>query len=81
MRRLLVLFIRCYQNSKNHIFANAKPMCRFYPTCSNYAIQAIKRFGAFRGSVLFFFRFIRCNPLFKGGYDPVPEKGTNWFLK
>jgi len=48
--------------------------CRFYPTCSEYSIEAIKRFGAFKGSIIATKRIFRCNPWGKMGYDPVPEK-------
>jgi len=47
--------------------------CRYYPTCSTYAIQAIKKFGLIRGGYLSFKRIISCNPYGKGGFDPVPE--------
>ncbi|MFP4169046.1 MAG: membrane protein insertion efficiency factor YidD [Desulfonatronovibrionaceae bacterium] len=49
------------------------PCCRFYPSCSDYAGQAIRRHGAFSGVILAVFRVLRCNPLCKGGLDPVPE--------
>lgn len=49
------------------------PCCRFVPTCSQYAITAIERYGAFKGGRLAAWRLIRCNPLCKGGYDPVPD--------
>lgn len=48
--------------------------CRFEPTCSNYAIIAIERFGVVKGSYLTIKRVLRCNPFCKGGFDPVPEK-------
>lgn len=51
-----------------------KPCCRFYPTCSNYALQALKTHGVVKGGWYSFKRILRCNPLCKGGYDPVPEK-------
>lgn len=47
--------------------------CKFYPTCSNYAIEAIEIYGAFKGSLLSIWRILRCNPLSKGGYDPVKK--------
>jgi uncharacterized protein len=48
--------------------------CRFYPTCSDYARQSLKKHGIVRGSVLSIWRFLRCNPFFPGGNDPVPDK-------
>ena len=51
-----------------------KPCCRFYPVCSDYAIESIERFGVFKGLFLSILRLLRCNPLFRGGFDPVPEK-------
>ncbi len=48
------------------------PVCRFYPTCSKYAEEAIEKYGPFKGSFLASKRILRCNPLSKGGYDPVP---------
>lgn len=48
--------------------------CRFYPTCSSYALTAIERFGALRGSYLTIIRLSKCHPWHEGGLDPVPEK-------
>ncbi len=45
--------------------------CRYYPSCSDYAIEAIKKYGALRGSIKAIYRILRCNPFSKGGYDPV----------
>lgn len=48
--------------------------CKFLPTCSQYMIEAIVKFGVFKGIKLGIKRFMRCNPMAKGGYDPVPDK-------
>lgn len=50
--------------------------CRFYPTCSQYAIDAIKKHGVIKGCIMGFFRILRCNPLCEGGIDPVPDNFT-----
>ncbi len=71
MKKLLIALIRLYQRT---ISARTPPACRFTPTCSAYAIQAIERFGVIRGSGLAIWRILRCNPFGKYGYDPVPEK-------
>lgn len=71
MKRLLVRFIRFYQREISPL---KKPCCRYIPTCSNYAVEAIERFGAWKGGGLALWRFLRCNPFSRGGYDPVPEK-------
>ncbi len=70
MKRFLIAVIRFYQR---HISAHTLPSCRFQPTCSQYALTALERFGALRGSWMAFCRILRCNPFCKGGYDPVPE--------
>ena len=48
------------------------PTCKFTPTCSEYAIQAIEKYGVLKGGILSVWRILRCNPFSKGGYDPVP---------
>ncbi|MGN0299255.1 MAG: membrane protein insertion efficiency factor YidD [Lachnospiraceae bacterium] len=48
--------------------------CRFIPTCSQYAIEALQKHGVIKGSLLTIWRILRCNPFSKGGFDPVPEK-------
>jgi putative membrane protein insertion efficiency factor len=63
--------IRLYQK---YISPLKRPCCRFYPTCSEYSLQAIERFGYFKGSLLALYRVLRCNPFCKGGVDFVPEK-------
>jgi len=71
MKKLFLLLIRFYQK---FITPYTPARCRFYPTCSAYAYQAISRFGAVRGGFLAVKRILKCNPFFPGGYDPVPEK-------
>lgn len=68
MRKLLVFLISAY---KKIISPLLPPSCRFYPTCSEYSIQAIEKYGITKGLVKSFWRILRCNPLSKGGYDPV----------
>lgn len=72
MVKLLQFFIRGYQRL---ISPWLGPRCRFTPTCSNYALQALEVHGALKGSLLAVLRILRCNPLFPWGYDPVPPKG------
>ncbi len=69
MRRALGFLIRSYQRLLSPLLG---PRCRFYPTCSHYALEAIERHGAARGSILALRRLLRCHPLHPGGYDPVP---------
>ncbi len=66
---VLILLIRAYQRWLSPLFL---PTCRYTPTCSSYAIEAIARFGAFKGSYLAVRRILRCHPFAVGGYDPVP---------
>ena len=70
MKRLCLRLIRFY---KKNISPALPPCCRFLPTCSEYAYEAIERFGVFRGILLGLWRLLRCNPFSKGGYDPVPQ--------
>lgn len=70
MKKLLLKLIRFYQRG---ISPNKPPCCRFTPTCSEYALQAVNDWGALRGGFMALRRIIRCNPFCRGGYDPVPE--------
>ncbi len=71
MKNLVIKSIRFYQKRISPLFG---PKCRYYPTCSQYAIEAVERFGVIKGSFLAILRLSRCNIFFPGGYDPVPEK-------
>lgn len=70
MKRTLIALINTY---RKHISPYIPRSCRFYPTCSQYAIEAIERFGISKGAILAAWRVLRCNPFSKGGYDPVPQ--------
>ena len=69
MKRVLLAAIRFY---RRHISPLRKPCCRYIPTCSEYALEAIGKYGAWKGSWLALRRLLRCHPFHKGGYDPVP---------
>ena len=70
MKYILIKLIRGYRLFISPLFP---PTCRFQPTCSNYAITAIEKFGVIKGSFLAVKRILRCHPFHPGGYDPVPE--------
>lgn len=70
MKQVLLALIRFYRVAISPLFP---PVCRYTPTCSQYALQAIERFGPLKGSWLATQRICRCHPFHPGGYDPVPE--------
>lgn len=63
---------RLLQLYKKYISPVLPPACRYSPTCSEYMLEAVTRYGIVKGIFLGLKRLLRCNPLFKGGYDPVP---------
>jgi len=71
MKKILIKLIEFYRKFISPI--KMIPCCRFTPTCSEYAIEAITVHGALKGTFLSVKRILRCHPLCKGGYDPVPE--------
>jgi putative membrane protein insertion efficiency factor len=73
LKYLLLFSIRCYQALLSPLLGGH---CRFEPSCSRYAAQAIESHGAGRGTALACWRLVRCNPFSKGGYDPVPSPGS-----
>ncbi|MHB1376884.1 MAG: membrane protein insertion efficiency factor YidD [Candidatus Humimicrobiaceae bacterium] len=68
MKKVLILIIKGY---KKVISPLLPPSCRFYPSCSTYAIQSLEKYGILKGSIKAIYRILRCNPFNKGGYDPV----------
>lgn len=68
-KRIMLGMIRFYRRFISPMFP---PCCRFTPTCSAYAMEAIQKYGALRGGYLAVRRILRCNPFHPGGYDPVP---------
>ena len=68
MKRLLLLLIEFY---RAWISPLKPPTCRFIPTCSQYAIEAVEKYGAFHGGILAIKRILRCHPFGKSGYDPL----------
>lgn len=72
MQKILIVLIKSYRSYISPFFL---PSCRFQPTCSQYALQAVQKFGAIKGSWLAIKRIMRCHPFHPGGYDPVPDLG------
>ena len=71
MKRLLTALLRAYQRMVSPLLP---PACRYVPTCSEYALEAVERNGALRGGVQAAGRLLRCHPFVRGGYDPVPQR-------
>ena len=68
VKKLIISLIKFYRTS---ISPMSPPRCKYIPTCSQYAIDAIEKYGIIKGGFMAAFRILRCNPLSKGGYDPV----------
>ena len=68
-RRFLMAAVRFYRREISPLYP---PRCRYIPTCSQYALEALEKYGALKGSYLAARRVLRCNPFHRGGYDPVP---------
>ncbi len=71
MKTIAIFLVKIY---RKYISGLKPPCCRFTPTCSAYALEALEKRGFIVGSALTVWRILRCNPFCKGGYDPVPEK-------
>ena len=70
MKRFLLWLIRFYRKYLSGL--KGYSTCKYYPTCSQYGLEAIEKYGALKGGALAVWRILRCNPFSKGGYDPVP---------
>ena len=68
MKKIAILLIKLYQKTISPMLV---PSCRYYPTCSNYALQAIEKHGFFKGGFMATGRILRCHPFSPGGYDPI----------
>ena len=69
MKKILIFLIRFYQK---YISVLKRTKCPYIPSCSQYGLEAVEKYGALKGGILAIWRIIRCNPFSKGGYDPVP---------
>jgi putative membrane protein insertion efficiency factor len=69
MKKILIIIIKFYRKYISPL--KVKPACRFYPTCSQYALEAISKYGAVKGSFFAICRLLKCHPFHPGGYDPV----------
>ena len=70
MKRILIGMIKFYRKYLSGL--KRYSTCKYYPTCSQYGLEAIEKYGAFKGGLLAVWRILRCTPFSKGGYDPVP---------
>lgn len=71
MKKILIKIIRFYQKNISIWMTSKNIRCKYYPTCSEYAKQAISKYGCIKGCLLSLKRFVKCNPFSKGGYDPL----------
>ncbi len=71
MKKILLKLIDFYKKNISLWLESKNIKCKFYPTCSEYTRQAIKKYGALKGLILGIYRVLRCNPFSKGGYDPL----------
>lgn len=70
LKKIFIMIIRFYQVAISPL---KPPTCRFYPTCSHYGLDAVQKFGPFKGGYLTIKRILKCHPFHSGGLDPVPE--------
>ena len=71
MKRLFIYLIKFYKKNISFYLETKGIKCKYYPTCSEYTLQAIEKYGSIKGVALGTWRIIKCNPFSKGGYDPL----------
>lgn len=71
MKKIIINIIKFYKRHFSIFFEKNGVKCKYYPTCSEYAVQALEKYGFFKGIILAIKRFFKCNPFSKGGYDPL----------
>ena len=71
MKKFIIKLIDLYKKAVSPWLESRGVHCKYYPTCSQYARQAIEKYGVVKGGILSIKRFLKCNPLSKGGYDPL----------
>jgi len=69
MKKILIFIIKMYRKFISPL--KSQPTCRFYPTCSQYSLEALEKYGTIKGSYLSVKRIVKCNPFHPGGYDPL----------
>ena len=71
MKKVIIFLLKLYKKTISPIISACGIHCKFYPTCSEYTIQAVEKYGVIKGSFLGVKRILKCNPFSKGGYDPL----------
>ena len=71
LKHILIWFIQLY---RKYLSPLKSTKCPYYPSCSQYGLEAVQKYGALKGGLLVLWRILRCNPFSKGGIDPVPEE-------
>ena len=71
MKKIIIFLLKGYKKIISPMFSAVGIHCKYYPTCSEYMVQAIEKYGIVKGSLLGIIRILKCNPFSKGGYDPI----------
>lgn len=71
MKKAIIFLLKIYKKLISPIISACGIHCKYYPTCSDYMVQALEKYGIFKGGILGFKRLLKCNPFSKGGYDPL----------